>query len=255
VGADLVVLWLQSAAMADRSLSQGWAFASEFLRDTHFGHAWVLGFGALLLAMAAASLQRDDRATLSSRCWWTAVAALALFAWSRAAVSHAAGQGDLSAAVLVEGVHLLSAALWIGVVLVAAVVRLPTPPKGAAIRADATHWVRSLSSTATAALIGVLVTGSYNAWRSIPSLQAMLEESYGHILIAKLGLVLVAMCLGGFNRFKVMPHVLRQLQKSRPRGPETMANRRFGAVLLIEAVVLCVTILAAALLSSAEPIE
>jgi hypothetical protein len=34
-----------------------------------------------------------------------------------------------------------------------------------------------------------------------------------------------------------------------------VANRRFGAVLLIEAVVLCVTILAAALLSSAEPIE
>ena len=82
-------------------------------------------------------------------------------------------------------------------------------------RTDGARWVEALSSTATLALAGVVLTGALNVWRGAGgSVGQLAGTPYGTVLWVKLGLVGVAATLGGANRFFVMPRLLGAL-----RGP------------------------------------
>jgi len=243
---DVLLLWLQAAYRAEVRLADASALLPKMLEQTYVGHCWAAGVLGLMLVLGATGEPSTRPGMLR-----LAVAALGVtvFVSSRAAVSHAGDFGLAGVQTLVESAHLWAISAWIGSVGIAAFVVLPDPTGTAATdRAEVAQWVQTLSGVATGALIVVVGTGLFNAWRGVGSPANLAGNVYGNTLLVKVGLVAIAVALGAFNRFRVMPHLMAALRA--PLGLPTQPRERFVRVLRIEAVVLLAVLVAAAVLSS-----
>ena len=241
------VLWLEAAAMAEAPLAQAFPAVQSVLTATHYGLAWLVGAGALMvfgltlvlpkrLGMAAALLR---------------LLALATLLYTRSTVSHAAAAGDFSWAVAADWLHLVLVSAWVGEVLVAGLAALRAQPADPQSRLECGAYVQALSRSATVALAGIAASGAFSAWRGIGAFENAFGNPYAATLLVKLALVLCAAALGGLNRFLVMPALLEQLRQTgaAPQG----AAGRFALVLRIEAVFLVAALVAAAFLSATPP--
>ncbi len=244
-GVDLLLLWQQAAYMAEASLADALAMLPSMAVQTYAGRCWTSGMAGLLLVGAASASARRWRVAR-----WAGVAVgISVFVASRAAVSHAGGAGLLSLPLWVECVHLWAISLWLGIVAVGAFVVLDDRVgAGSAEPKAVLDWVETLSTVATGTLVVVGATGLANAWRSVGATASLTGSAYGNALLAKVALVALAVALGGFNRFRVMPR-LRSAMGASP-GLFIRLQRRFVRVLRIEAVVLFAALVAAAVLSS-----
>jgi putative copper resistance protein D len=241
--ASIALLWLQSATMAETSLSQALPAVTSMVRSTHYGHAWLGGIASLLVVATVAWRSRT-----SWSLTMTAGAGLAVFALTRSLVSHAAAQGDATLAVAVDWTHLVLVGLWAGMVFVATRV-LQQPLRLASDRLDAASWISRLSTTATVALAGIAVTGLANTWRGTNgALGQLVGSPYGDALFIKLALAFAAAGLGGFNRFRLLPGLLGNLRATSSDASQGLA--RFRRTLQVEAAVLLAVLIAAAFLSS-----
>jgi putative copper resistance protein D len=245
----LCAVWIQAAVMGDATLLHAGPAATVLLRDTHFGRVATAGWAAWFV-VAAATWRAE--AFGPSRLAFIALGLTLLF-WSRSAVSHAGSQGDISFDVLIDVVHRVAACLWVGAVLFAA--SLWWPPIGASVaqRLDAARWVAALSSAATLALVVVLLSGALRIWRSDIDLMSLVRSDYGGALYSKLALVAMAVALGGFNRFRVLPGLFVDLHAASQGAMVQPWRQRLTTVLRIEAVVLLLVLLAATLLAATEP--
>ena len=240
--ADGLLHWLQAAYMAEVPLTVALAMLPSMLLQTYVGRAWAGGIVGLLVVFAASFGRGGVRLA-------GVAIGVSLFVYSRAAVSHAGDFGLASPQLLVECAHLWAISLWLGVVVIAGFSILTdrvgmTPVE----RADVARWVETLSAVATGALIVVVGTGLFNAWRGVGSVANLAGNAYGNTLLVKVGLVAIAVALGAFNRFRAMPRLLAALRA--PLGDPAWSRQRFVHVLRIEAVVLLAVLIAAAVLSS-----
>jgi putative copper resistance protein D len=239
--ACLFVFCLEAANMAEVPLLEAGPAIIDMATSTHFGTACCVGFGALLVAFGVFWLARPRLVLL----------ALAVFFYTRSMVSHAAGDGDLSLPMAADWLHLIVISLWVGEVIVAGLITLPKPVMLAGDRAAMSKYVEALSTSATVALTGIVATGLYGAYRNIGTIENLTGTAYGLALLMKLAAVFVAASLGGANRFLVMPGLLRALHG---RGAASDASaRRFTLILQVEAVVLLLVLVLAAVLSSTSP--
>ena len=110
--ASAVVLWFQAAAMAEVPLAQAGDATRSMLSSTHLGLAWKIGMGALMLAISAMALARPGRHERALVL--VGLAAMAGFLYTRSMVSHASADGDFSALMVVDWVHLILICLWVG---------------------------------------------------------------------------------------------------------------------------------------------
>ncbi len=168
---------------------------------------------------------------------WVTPLAAAVLLMGFTMTSHAWGTGPL--AVLIDWLHLIAVAVWIGSLASLLLVLDSCPPadRGRLCRV----LVPRISSLAAVSLGVVLVTGIYSSWLHVPSLRAFLITDYGRALLVKLALVVPLIALGALNRFALHP----RLQAA---GGETTALRRFlltvtGEVSLALVIVLVVTVL------------
>lgn len=246
----LAMLLLQAQAMTDGTDATIGNATQSLLTSTHYGRAWTVGLVGW--SMAAAIAWRTARDSARSGSMLLTAAGLTAFGWSRSVVSHAGSQGDFSAYVAIDWLHLALVSLWVGMVLVAATVRLSSIYSSSADGLAAARWTRSLSSTATVALVGIFLTGAFKTWTSVPSLATLWPSDYGVLLATKVALVAVAAGLGGFNRFFVLPPLLRDLEST---GSHAVGHSRdhLTRALRLEAIFLVLVLLAAAVLSSTEP--
>jgi putative copper resistance protein D len=242
-------VWLQAAIMGDSPILEAGPTAWALLRDTRFGHVAMAGWAAWLVVIAA-SWRADNIGPV--RLVLTAIGLLALI-WSRSAVSHAGSQEDLSIDVAIDMVHIAATCLWVGIVLLAASIRWPAIGASAEQRLDAARWVSALSSTATLTLVIVLLSGAFRIWRSGIDVVGVIRSDYGVALYSKLALVAVAVALGGFNRFRVLPGLLGDLRVPKGGDAHRAWHQRLTTVLRIEALVLVMVLLAAAVLAGTEP--
>jgi putative copper resistance protein D len=248
LAANIVLLWLESAAMAEVPVTEAAPAIRSMLTSTHLGLAWSIGMAALALAAAGVFI----RGIRSAAPALLTLAALAVFWYTRSMVSHAASEGDVSLRLLADWVHLGLTSLWVGEVMVSGAVILRTSGNmSSADRRARAAYIASLSSSATFALAGIFVTGLYTAWRNLSGLGNLVGNAYGNTLVAKLLLVGVAAMLGGFNRFFVMrPWLARE---SAGDAVAEVLPLRFRRVLWIEAVVLLAVVATAAWLASTSP--
>jgi copper resistance protein D len=242
-------LWAAAVNMADVDwLDAGPAFV-DMVAATHYGHAGMAALGLLMLAifihwyLARSSGGAQDVGIIT--------VLVVLFAMARVSTGHAAEQGGAHVAVVVELLHLLFMALWVGAVFVSAWVVLPGATDDTSSPDTlAAGYLKSLSNWATAALAVILATGVYNACRVLGSARDLVETGYGYELVFKLCLVLLAVGLGAVNRFHGLPAVL----SSKPDQIDARrALRRVIRILRIESIVLLLVIAAAAVLTGSAP--
>jgi putative copper resistance protein D len=234
-------LWTESAVMGDVTwLEAGPAF-TQMLASTHYGHAGAAALAFLVIALLVHLFRRGDVPSVS----YLAVLSVLLFltAAARVTIGHAYEHGPFSIAVAVEWLHLVVMALWAGIVFVAGWLVLPRVLAGhSALTKEVATYLSSMSNWAGGALAGILATGAYNAYRVLGSPSQLIEVDYGQVLTFKLCLVLIAIALGGFNKFVGLPRATLQ------RGLRTVIT-----VLRAESVVLMLVLMAAAVLTSSAP--
>ncbi|GAB3431775.1 CopD family protein [Massilia solisilvae] len=246
LSASFAVLCAEAAEMAELPLSDAMPAVATMLASTHYGLAWSIGAGALAAAVVLPILLRArGGATL-------AFGALAVFWYSRSMVSHASGNGDASLAVMADWMHLVLVGLWLGAVVIAALVALANRRDVQETdRRERAAYVAALSACATIALVGIVITGLASAWHNLRSFHDLLGTPYGNALLAKLALVAVAVVLGGVNRFVVMPPWLLSEGAGRPVAATLPC--RFRLVLQIETVILIAALVMAVILAATPP--
>ena len=237
--------------MAEVPISEAWPAVRAFLETTHYGRIWLAGAVVLLIGVLVNSKLTEGRLPTVWAQRITGIS-LALFALSRTLVSHAVVNGDVSWAVAVDWLHLILICVWVGEVFVSGLIVLRKPIFGdSQDRQAAVYYINVLSTSATIALIGIVLTGILNAVRGIGNVENLLGNQYSNVLITKLVFVVIAIGLGGFNRFMVMPDFLTGLTEAGPVPDQP--QRKFLLVLMVEAAVLTGALVAAAILSGTAP--
>jgi uncharacterized membrane protein len=128
-------------------------------------------------------------------------------------------------------IHLLAAITWIGGLLFITMVLVPTL-RMPELRSSALVLLRvtgrKFQRIAYATLVTLVATGTTNvllkagSWDAVG---ALLPTTYGHLLTAKVGLVLVVIALALYHDFVVGPAATRAMEAD-PRGNAAMALRR-----------------------------
>ncbi|MDX3531735.1 copper resistance protein CopC [Streptomyces sp. ID05-39B] len=147
----------------------------------------------LLLAAAAALLLRQRgrvRPTRATAVTGTALAVGLALTW--AAAEHASAGIQVPAAMASSVLHLLAMAVWLGgLTALLTLLRLGTLPAAVAAR---------FSRLATLSVTVLAVTGVYQAWRGLGTLDALTETTYGRTLLAKLAAVGLLLLAGAWSR-------------------------------------------------------
>ncbi|GGI55664.1 copper resistance D family protein [Oxalicibacterium solurbis] len=242
----LFSLWSEAVVMADVPFFEGGAAFKEMLKSTHYGHAGLTAITAVVLALAG-HLVLANRETPKFYAATIAVFVVLLGA-ARVSIGHAYEYGAFSLATAVELVHVLAMAMWAGIVFIAGWVALPIVSKSehTAIP-DRASFLNSLSDWATVALIAIVATGAYNAYRVLHA-PADLFSFYGNVLLFKLAMVAIAILLGAYNKFFGLPGA-----SAYEFNDNTSGLRRVITVLRVESVALFLAIVAAAVLTGSAP--
>jgi copper resistance protein D len=201
--AVLVLLITTAAALVMRARTMvGGDFAGLLaalpivLTRTHFGAIWTgraVALGLLLIVSPIPGRPLRVAGLLLSL-------AVAL---TTSLTGHAADWGDRSFAVLVDWIHAVTAAMWVGGLFGLTL----------AVFGDRAQWpiallgqiARRFSRLAGYCLLAVVATGVYNVWIQVPGLTALWTTTYGGALMAKLGLAMALASIGCANRYVVLP--------------------------------------------------
>ncbi|MGH7932738.1 MAG: copper resistance D family protein [Candidatus Binataceae bacterium] len=200
----LAVLALVSAPMAligevSNMAAISWRGAiplvPEVLRQTHAGRIWTVRIAAIVLIIATAWL-------ISSCRLKAAILSLlsVLILLLNALSSHAIDWGALAVAAYLF--HQVAASMWFGALLV-----MCWPFKG--IEHDPSWNARlgtRVSSTAGWSVAVLVVTGVFVAYQTLGlDLSRLLYSKWGRTLIVKVAAFLMVACIGGYNRYLLIP--------------------------------------------------
>ncbi|MEV6180401.1 copper resistance CopC family protein [Streptomyces sp. NPDC052015] len=146
-----------------------------------------------LLAAAAVLFLRQRRRERLSPATLAAASVLAVgLALTWAAAEHASAGIQVPAAMTSSVLHLLAMAAWLGgLTALLTLLRRGALPAAVAAR---------FSRLAAASVAVLAVTGVYQSWRGLGSLDALTDSSYGRLLLAKLAAVALLLTAGTLSR-------------------------------------------------------
>lgn len=213
---SIIAATLISAGLAASALAVGTTQVAEvgsfltWASSTAGGQAWV----ALTVAASIVGVLTTAHYTVPDRVprrfWLTAVFVGALvmlvaFCWTR----YSTAVESPTVAIVVKVGHMMGGALWVGGLAVLAVLPALMPrdtetDSDRDIDADGAKLVlsavRRFSIIAVTGVTIAFATGVIIAAWHVPTLSALVTTSYGLLLSVKVGLVVVAAAIGGFNR-------------------------------------------------------
>lgn len=158
----------------------------------------VVAFGAVVAGAVLVAARR----TASRRLLVGAAAAVSLAllgTWSLA--GHPAAGEQTPLAVAADIVHLAAMALWLG-----GLALLVTTLTRTAHASDLAEVLPRFSRLAMGCVATLVVTGSYQTWRDVGSLDALTGTEFGRLLLLKLAGVVVLVVLGDVARRWVLRH-------------------------------------------------
>ena len=262
LAASLVALIQQSMVFFDADALQViqqnlW---SVVLIGSRFGDVWIfrlllLIFGAVLVFTS--EYFRPLTPQLSSGIWRGMPWLGALLIGLSMVTSHAAGSTLMPwVAIVVDWLHALVAAFWMGgacalaLVLRPALAPLDPERRRAALRAVMLRFSRAI--TPLVALM--IVSGIYNALNYVVS-PADLSSSYGRSLGMKLLLVAPLLLLGGWQHIALRPELAARIESMVVFAPASLRGRlqqaaRRGLALRLEVLVMLALLVAVAWLSA-----
>ena len=219
------------------------------LADTEWGNLWLwrmAAAGAFGAAFYGARFIVPSRPESGRR---TAALALTLglggaVLWTWAMTSHGAATVEIrNLALAADFLHLAAAAFWIGA-LFHFVLGLPALRDLADLerRECLAGLVPRFSVAAALSVAVIVVTGAFSGWAQVTDVAA-LATPYGATLIAKVGLALPLLLLGGINLVWVRPRLRRD-----PAAGAWLRRLMWG-----EAALAALVLAAVGLLTSLEP--
>jgi putative copper resistance protein D len=233
-----VALLAATAVMGGVGLREACPMFWMMVTSTDYGHAGCI----TILAMAILFVVRWGGGT--SRASDIAVGlTLATFAVTRASMGHAGEEGFWTTTLAAEAIHFSAIGIWTGAVLVSAWFSLNETRIRASEVGATDRYLNLMSQAAMVAVIGIVITGIYSAWHRVGTSDHLLRTFYGVTLMVKVALVLVAVALGGYNKFVGLPAASR-------------SHYGVGLVrtaLQIESFLLLGALFAAAILTSQQP--
>jgi len=245
---SLVLLLYRSHVLSDLPYGQLWPVLPKVLAHTHYGHIWLVRIAAVGGGWLIWWLGRRHP---GQRRWAAVMAAvMAVIAFTRSATGHSADQGDFTLMEFMDWLHILAGSVWAGGVVAFTLMLLNGFMNKTATAPRFNFFVHRLSRLATAAVLVVLVSGAYNTWQKLLTIDTLWETDYGRHLLWKIGLVGIMLGLGAANRFL---H-LKKLPMDSPGGAnEAAAQRLFRRFLRIEALAAVAVFIAAAILINTLP--
>src|SRR5437899_4389894 len=204
LASGIVVLATQTALFEGRGAAAFEPRAiGRVLVQTQAGHVWLVRAGFLAMLAAFLSL----RVSVSRRADWRAargeavllgVAALVPLA----AAGHAAAvEPDTARAIAVDALHVLGAGIWVGgLPPLALLLKQASTDAGADARPYAVLAARSFSRAALGVIVLLAITGTTLAVTHVGNVAGLVGTSYGRLLLAKLGLLVVILGLAAVNR-------------------------------------------------------
>lgn len=224
-------LILVAASMSERPVADVFSAGILWvvLPQTDFGRAWLMrAFLACLLAVifAATLTAKHKRPTaiwLNAVATATAAGLVGMLVWA----GHAAGAAGVEAIVhpAADFLHLTAAAAWLGALIPLALLLRAAGRDAASVAVARTATLR-FSAFGLASVATLMATGFVNAFYLVGSVAALLDTSYGRLLMAKVALFLVMLAVAAINRFRLTPrlvpdaslaparHVLRRLRRN-----------------------------------------
>ncbi len=169
--------------------------------DTRAGRVWVarlalLAVAAVLLWRLLPTRRRPVREYPLTPTWGLAAVVVGVALVATPGIGGHAASGDLvPIAVVADTAHLGGVALWLGGLVVLLAAFLP--------RADADDLrtaVPRYSQLALGAVVVIIATGVFQAWRQVGSLSALRDTDFGRLLVVKVLLVGVLVVAAAFSR-------------------------------------------------------
>ncbi len=202
---------------------------------TRFGEVYLGRFVLLVFAaMLVAVLLR--RASLPSWWRWAAFVIGLGIAATPGLAGHAAIGSHEPYALIADVVHVSAASVWIGGIVMLLAVLLPTAPYD-----QATASLAKFSRVATYAVVVLVATGAFQAYRQVGTIDALRSTDYGKFLTVKTALVAGVLAVAYLSR-----RITRQ--RWSPDAPR-MLRRTVG----LEAVIAVGVLAATSLLVNAVP--
>ncbi len=125
-----------------------------------------------------------------------AVLAVVLVA-SPGLAGHASSGSYAGFGLVADVVHVAAMSLWLGSLAILAGVVLVRPTLAPS---EASDLAERTSRLALASVAAIVVTGVFQAWREIRSVDALRNTDYGHLLLVKVGIVVVVLVAAATSR-------------------------------------------------------
>ena len=210
---------------------------SPIAKGTRFGLAFMamtLGYAVVAALVFLAWLL--DRI----RLLWPALVLALVFESGLSLSGHSAVDAGASwLSELADFVHLAAASIWVGGLVMLAVVVWPSAKE---LRRSA--FLR-FSRIATACIAAILVAGVYLSVLRLPHVSDLWTQGYGQVLLVKLSLVAVALAWGAVHHFVARPAL--------ERGQDGMLQRLPRSLIGESLVGISILLLAAVLVNSKPP--
>ncbi|MGZ8751588.1 MAG: copper resistance CopC/CopD family protein, partial [Acidimicrobiia bacterium] len=169
--------------------------------DTRYGR--VAAFRVLLLVLALPLVRtllpprRGPLAEPPLPAWWRPAAAVVGvgIAFTPGLSGHAGTGSQVPFALFADAVHIAGVALWVGALPVLAFALLPTADLDTLKRT-----VPRYSQLALGCVFAIVVSGSYQSWRQVGSLDALTSTDFGKLLLVKLGVFAILIVVAAFSR-------------------------------------------------------
>lgn len=226
----VVLLLFVEADVAGRSVG-------DWLTDSRRGTLWLVRAGLMVLIgaglLVVARDVRGQGAGAVSRTWaWallTAFGAGALLTQSLG--SHSAAlRSQETLATVIDWLHLLAVAVWVGGLVQLGVTVLPSlSPLGGPPRTRLlAGLIPRFSLLAGASVAVIIASGIYQTLRLIGGWSAFTDETWGRALLIKLALFVPLLALAAFNLLVVRPRLAGLAGRLDQSAREAAARLRAG---------------------------
>ncbi len=168
--------------------------------DTRYGKVALVRLALLVLAIPLLRLlllHRRPAAEHPLRWWWmvSALVVGAGIAVTPGIGGHASSGIQSGLAIPADLVHVAGMACWLGGLVVLCVAVLPRRDV-----AELREVLPRYSALALGAIVALVVSGGYQAWRQVGSIDALKSTDYGRLLIAKLVAFAALIVAAAFSR-------------------------------------------------------
>jgi len=246
--------WLALAAiqMSGRSLAAlDGAILRTVLGSTIFGRTWLVRtvLALVLAGMSPVLFTRPIRRRWALIAILLAGALLASLAWSGHANAQVGAQGAVHH--LSDSAHLLAAGAWLGgLAPLAALLRQPDPVANRRALVNCAKTAARFGNAAALCVGALILSGIVNACYLLPDWNALLETTYGRLLLLKICAFVVMLAIAVVNRKRLTPAL--HLTADRP-GTTTAAARSLRRNALAEQLLGAAVILLVAALGVLPP--